>query len=138
MLNTLSRPMVRIVDRYLPDPFVFVLVLTLVAGVAAALVQGTGPLAITTMWGDGFWSLLSFSMQMLLVLVTGYLMASPLWSGAAWRHWPALRHRPGVQSCWSASFRSPPAGSTGASDSSSVPFSPRNSPGRSRSTTACS
>ena len=76
MLNALSRPMVRIVDRYLPDPFVFVLVLTLVAGLAAFLVQGTSPLEVTKIWGDGFWSLLSFSMQMLLVLVTGYLMAS--------------------------------------------------------------
>jgi len=68
--------MVRVVDRYLPDPFVFVLILTLVAGVAACLVQSVSPFSVTAMWGDGFWSLLSFSMQMLLVLVTGYLMAS--------------------------------------------------------------
>ncbi|MFD1341769.1 short-chain fatty acid transporter [Litorisediminicola beolgyonensis] len=76
MLNALSRPMVRVVDRYLPDPFVFVLVLTLVAAVAAMLVEGTSPLQVVTIWGDGFWSLLTFSMQMLLVLVTGYMMAS--------------------------------------------------------------
>lgn len=76
MLNFLSRPMVRLVDRYLPDPFVFVLVLTLVAGLAAVATQDSGPLQVVTMWGDGFWSLLSFSMQMLLVLVTGYMMAS--------------------------------------------------------------
>lgn len=76
MLGFLSRPMVRIVDRYLPDPFVFVLVLTLIAGLAAVLTQGTGPLEVVTYWGDGFWSLLTFSMQMLLVLVTGYMMAS--------------------------------------------------------------
>ena len=76
MLNFLSRPMVRIVDRYLPDPFVFVLVLTLVAGLSAVLTQGTGPLEVVTFWGDGFWTLLTFSMQMLLVLVTGYMMAS--------------------------------------------------------------
>jgi len=76
MLNFLSRPMVRLIDRYLPDPFVFVLVLTLIAGIAAALTQESGPLQIVTMWGNGFWSLLSFSMQMLLVLVTGYMMAS--------------------------------------------------------------
>ncbi|MGP6089303.1 short-chain fatty acid transporter [Antarctobacter jejuensis] len=76
MLGFISRPMVRIVDRYLPDPFVFVLVLTLVAGLAAVLTQGTGPLEVVTYWGDGFWSLLTFSMQMLLVLVTGYMMAS--------------------------------------------------------------
>ncbi|TNF19029.1 MAG: short-chain fatty acid transporter [Rhodobacteraceae bacterium] len=76
MLGFISRPMVRIVDRYLPDPFVFVLVLTLVAGLAAVLTQGTGPLEVISYWGDGFWSLLTFSMQMLLVLVTGYMMAS--------------------------------------------------------------
>ncbi|QYX57907.1 short-chain fatty acid transporter [Roseovarius sp. SCSIO 43702] len=76
MLAAISRPMVRVVDRYLPDPFVFVVILTLIAGLAAVFGQGTGPLEVVTMWGDGFWSLLSFSMQMLLVLVTGYMMAS--------------------------------------------------------------
>lgn len=76
MLTFISRPMVRIVDRYLPDPFVFVLILTLIAGLAAVATQGTSPVAVVTMWGDGFWSLLNFSMQMLLVLVTGYMMAS--------------------------------------------------------------
>ena len=76
MLNAISRPMVRIVDRYLPDPFVFVVVLTLVAGLAAMGIQGSSPLEVISVWGDGFWSLLSFSMQMLLVLVTGYMMAS--------------------------------------------------------------
>lgn len=76
MLNFISRPMVRLVDRYLPDPFVFVLILTLIAGLAAVLTQGTGPLEVVTIWGDGFWTLLTFSMQMLLVLVTGYMMAS--------------------------------------------------------------
>jgi short-chain fatty acids transporter len=76
MLGFLSRPMVRLVDRYLPDPFVFVLVLTLIAGLAAVLTQDSGPMAVIAFWGDGFWSLLTFSMQMLLVLVTGYMMAS--------------------------------------------------------------
>lgn len=76
MLNFLSRPMVRLIDRYLPDPFVFVLVLTLFAGITATLTQNSSPLQVVTMWGNGFWSLLSFSMQMLLVLVTGYMMAS--------------------------------------------------------------
>ncbi len=68
--------MVRLIDRYLPDPFVFVMVLTLVAGVAAVATQDSSPMQVVTMWGDGFWSLLTFSMQMLLVLVTGYMMAS--------------------------------------------------------------
>lgn len=76
MLNAVSRPLVRLMERWLPDPFVLVLALTVVAAIAAMIVGQTGPLAVTRMWGDGFWSLLEFSMQMLLVLATGYMMAS--------------------------------------------------------------
>ncbi|MBK5934977.1 short-chain fatty acids transporter [Rhodovulum imhoffii] len=76
MLNFVARPLVRLVDRYLPDPFIFVIVLTIVAVAAAIGVQGQGPLSVVRMWGDGFWNLLSFSMQMLLVLVTGFMLAS--------------------------------------------------------------
>ncbi|PKP63626.1 MAG: short-chain fatty acid transporter [Alphaproteobacteria bacterium HGW-Alphaproteobacteria-8] len=76
MLRALSRPAVRLVERYLPDPFVFVLILTLVAAAAAILVEGASPQAVMRQWGDGFWGLLTFSMQMLLVLVAGYILAS--------------------------------------------------------------
>ena len=76
MLGFLSRPAVRLVDRYLPDPYVLVLLLTVVAALVAMLVEGRTPLAVLRFWGDGFWDLLTFSMQMLLVLVTGFMMAS--------------------------------------------------------------
>lgn len=76
MLAAVSKPLVRLVDRYLPDPYIFVLILTVVAFLAAMLVEGQSPLAVVAMWGDGFWGLLTFSMQMLLVLVTGYMLAS--------------------------------------------------------------
>jgi short-chain fatty acids transporter len=76
MLAAAARPMVRMVDRYLPDPFIFVLILTLVVFAAAMLVEGQPPMAVVTMWGDGFWGLLTFAMQMLLVLVAGYMLAS--------------------------------------------------------------
>ena len=76
MLRALSRPAVRLMDRYLPDPFIFVLILTLVAAAAAMLFEGNSPQAVMRQWGNGFWGLLTFSMQMLLVLVTGYILAS--------------------------------------------------------------
>ena len=82
MLNTIAKPFVRLVERYLPDPYIFVLILTLVAFAAAMLVEGNSPHAVMVMWGDGFWGLLTFSMQMLLVLVTGFMLAStPLVKG---------------------------------------------------------
>lgn len=76
MLRILSRPATRLVERWLPDAFIFVLILTLVAGLAAIVTQGTSPAALVEMWGNGFWALLQFSMQMLLVLVTGFILAS--------------------------------------------------------------
>ena len=76
MLAAAARPLVRMVDRYLPDPFIFVLLLTLVVFAAAIGIEGTSPVEIVRLWGDGFWELLTFSMQMLLVLVTGYMLAS--------------------------------------------------------------
>ena len=76
MLAQAARPLVRLVDRYLPDPYVFVLILTLIVIVAAMAIEGHGPIAVVEMWGDGFWGLLAFSMQMLLVLVTGFMLAS--------------------------------------------------------------
>ncbi|WP_108501890.1 short-chain fatty acid transporter [Paracoccus indicus] len=76
MLRILSRPASRMMERWLPDAFIFVIVLTLVAAAAAMLTQGTGPTELVQMWGNGFWELLQFAMQMLLVLVTGFILAS--------------------------------------------------------------
>ncbi len=76
MLRLLSRPLTGLVEKYLPDPFVLVVILTLITMAAAILIQGTGPIEVVRMWGDGFWELLSFSMQMLFVLVSGFMMAS--------------------------------------------------------------
>lgn len=75
MLRALTRLSVRLVERYLPDPYVFVLVLTAVAALAAMGLEQKTPVEVLAMWGGGFWSLLAFTMQMVLVLVTGYVLA---------------------------------------------------------------
>lgn len=76
MLNKAAKPLVKLVDRYLPDPYIFVLLLTLVVLIAAVVAEHKTPLEVISYWGDGFWTLLSFSMQMLLVLVAGFMLAS--------------------------------------------------------------
>lgn len=82
MFNIITRASVRLVDRYLPDPYIFVALLTLIAAAAALIVEGTQPLVLLRMWGDGLWGLLPFTMQMVLVLVTGHMLAStPLVKG---------------------------------------------------------
>ncbi|HLR12740.1 MAG TPA: TIGR00366 family protein [Burkholderiaceae bacterium] len=82
MFRMLTRGSVRLVERYLPDPYIFVLLLTIIAAIAAMAVEQTGPVDLMRMWGDGFWGLLTFAMQMLLVLLTGHMLAStPLVKG---------------------------------------------------------
>jgi short-chain fatty acids transporter len=59
----------------LPDPFLFAVILTFVVFVLGIIFTGQGPLAMVMHWSGGFWNLLAFSMQMVLVLVTGNAMA---------------------------------------------------------------
>ncbi|MEW8969377.1 MAG: short-chain fatty acid transporter [Mesobacillus sp.] len=66
----------RIMQRYLPDPFLFVIILTFVVFGLGLIFTDSGPYQMAQHWGGGFWSLLTFSMQMVLVLVTGHVLAS--------------------------------------------------------------
>ncbi len=77
----------RTIGRWIPDPFVLAIGLTLVTAILAIVVPGTfaepDPAdrskiqrLLSAWWDDGLWKLLGFSMQMALVLVTGYALAS--------------------------------------------------------------
>ena len=63
-------------ERYLPDPYIFVAILTLVVFLLGLGLTDSGPLDMVTYWGDGFWGLLAFTMQMVIVLVAGHVLAS--------------------------------------------------------------
>ena len=75
MLSKLIDLSVKLIRKYLPDPFVFAIILTVVAGLAAMFCTGQGALEVLENWGGGVWSLLAFSMQMALVLVCGSALA---------------------------------------------------------------
>ncbi|RKR03420.1 short-chain fatty acids transporter [Kushneria sinocarnis] len=66
---------VRIVQRYLPSAFVLAVILTAVVLVLGVALGGESPLAMAGYWGEGFSSLFKFGMQMVLVLMTGYVLA---------------------------------------------------------------
>jgi short-chain fatty acids transporter len=62
-------------ERWFPDAFVFA-VLAVAAVAAAALLNGAPPARVARAFGDGFWSLVTFTMQQVMVLVTGFVIAS--------------------------------------------------------------
>ena len=75
MFRKMVNASVRVVQRYLPEPFIFALLLTFISFAVAMPVCRQTPLEVLTNWGNGVWGLLAFSMQMALVLVCGSTLA---------------------------------------------------------------
>ena len=76
MFKKFTNGCVKLVQRFLPDAFVFCIILTIVVFIAAMPVAGMNPIEVANAWGSGVWGLLSFSMQMALVLVLGSALAN--------------------------------------------------------------
>jgi short-chain fatty acids transporter len=61
-------------ERWFPDPYIFaVLAVGIVA--AAALAIGSEPTAVVREFGNGFWSLIPFTLQMSFIIIGGYVTA---------------------------------------------------------------
>jgi short-chain fatty acids transporter len=74
-MKTLTRFFVAIMQKYLPDAFLFAVILTFLAFGAAWVFTDKGFMNIVNAWGNGLWGLLAFAMQMILIVVTGHVMA---------------------------------------------------------------
>lgn len=66
---------VSLMQKYLPDAFLFAVILTFIVYLSVVLITKQSPIMVANHWGSGVWSLLSFSMQMILVLVSGHTLA---------------------------------------------------------------
>lgn len=75
MFQKLIKASVKLVQRYLPEPFIFAIILTFVAFICAMPICKQSPMDVLMNWGNGVWGLLAFSMQMALVLVCGSALA---------------------------------------------------------------
>jgi short-chain fatty acids transporter len=62
-------------ERWFPDAFIFVAIAVVVVALAA-LVNGASPVAVSVAFGNGFWSLITFTMQMAFVAIGGYVVAT--------------------------------------------------------------
>lgn len=76
VFRSMTQTSVSIMQKYLPDPFIFAVILTFIVFGMGIVVTGAPILSVIEAWSSGMWSLLSFSMQMALVLVTGTILAT--------------------------------------------------------------
>jgi short-chain fatty acids transporter len=70
-----GRRLADVVERWMPSPFLFAIILTYVVFVVGIAVENTGPFEMVEFWVDGFWAFLTFAMQMVLILMTGFVIA---------------------------------------------------------------
>src|SRR5437667_6435744 len=112
-MTRVSNAVTRWSARWVPNSFVIACLLTLVTFAMVIGVAGKNPIAAEAYWVKGFWELLELTMQLALIVLTGYVVAvSPVVSrmleyiaglastdrgaivlmalvsmGAAWLHW---------------------------------------------------
>lgn len=75
VLERISGGAAAFMQKFLPDAFLFAVVLTVIVFLFGMIATRQGPLDMLNHWGKGVWGLLAFSMQMVLVLVTGHVLA---------------------------------------------------------------
>ena len=75
MLSRLARALTSWSTRWVPDAYVIAILLTGFTFVLGLVFTDSGPMDLVRHWGSGFWELLSFAMQMCLIIVTGYVLA---------------------------------------------------------------
>ena len=85
-LGRIALALTRWSERWIPSSFVIAVLLTLLTAILALVLTPARPLQVLSYWGDGFWELLSFAMQMTLIMVTGYMVAAsrPVDRALAW------------------------------------------------------
>jgi len=75
MLTSLGQKFTDAFTRFMPSAYVFALVLTFLTGLTAFLFTEASSIAILQGWYNGFWSLLEFGMQIVLIIITAYCIA---------------------------------------------------------------
>lgn len=79
MIEKLGAKFTQLFLRYMPNAFVFAILLTLITAIGAFVWLDASPMKIIESWYTGFFDLLGFAMQIVLIIVTGFSIAlSPL------------------------------------------------------------
>ncbi|MEI3605262.1 TIGR00366 family protein [Pseudogracilibacillus sp. SE30717A] len=76
MLSRIADRFSKLVQRFLPDAFVIAVLMTVIVLLIGLAMNPSEPKVIFQAWGDGFWTYLAFTMQMVLLLMTGMTLAS--------------------------------------------------------------
>lgn len=75
MIEKLGEKITFLFLKFMPSAFVFAILLTIITAIGAYVWLDTTPMKIITSWYDGFFDLLGFAMQIVLIIITGFSIA---------------------------------------------------------------
>ena len=75
MLKRLASFFTYLMRHYLPDAYLFAILLTFLSSILALIFTSVGFTKVITTWGDGIYGIIAFAFQMILILVTGHCLA---------------------------------------------------------------
>ena len=86
MLDYITATIVQFFERWMPDALVVSVLLTLLTFLLVLGLTDTTALGAVEAWGDGFWTLLTFTNQIALTLLFGFVLANtaPVWKALLW------------------------------------------------------
>jgi len=76
MVERMGNYFSRWAQKYMPDPMIFAILLTILTYILGIIFTKTTWFGMILDWNKGFWVLLKFGMQMCVILVTGYALAT--------------------------------------------------------------
>ena len=73
--NSLSKPFVRIVEKFYPDAFIFVIVLSVLTFILALVNTEASSVEVLEAWGNGLPKLFTFTAQISIIMITAHALA---------------------------------------------------------------
>jgi short-chain fatty acids transporter len=75
MVRKLASFFTHVMKHYLPDAYLFAILLTFFAAALSLIFTESGATKMISEWGNGIYGIVGFAMQMILILITGHALA---------------------------------------------------------------
>ena len=75
IFQILARPFVAFVERYYPDAFIFVIILSIITFLSALVLTDATPSSALVAWGDGLSMLFTFTAQITIIMIGAHSLA---------------------------------------------------------------
>ena len=69
IFQSIARPFVSFVERYYPDAFIFVIILSIITFISALFLTDATVTSAMVAWGDGLSMLFKFTAQITIIMV---------------------------------------------------------------------